>query len=232
MDLSNYCIGFDRDGTLEAENSPFPSALARKINILQQKGAFLFFASGREVAILQKIASSYGIDFDLIAGESGADIVGQQAAFSFPDLMIFKEKIQTFDLPPHKKDPHKKIIWTHYFFEHLPEAVKIVEKIIKENHLKLTVFPHPDYDGALDIVPEQVDKKNILPFLPKGRKILYFGDSENDYQLMNSPEVIPYTFANGIEKIKNLVIQKKGIVSEKIAGEGVLDILNQLFPGL
>lgn len=227
--LENYYLGFDRDGTLESEVHPFPAYLQQKIENLRQKGAKTFIASGRSIAELEHIAKQHQLHFDLFCGESGADILGTNLQVFYKDLTFFKEKIQEIQLPA-SEDDLKKVVWTKYFGKNLPEAEKIVQNFIHQHQLKLKLYGHPDYNGALDVVPLEVDKTNILAHIPEQAEIFYFGDSANDLGMMRSARVQPFAPSNATEEVKKIVLAKNGKIANLPAGEGVLEILNFLFP--
>jgi len=228
--LENHYIGFDRDGTLESPTHLFPASLAEQIQALQARGAKTFIASGRSVAELIEIAEAHQLKFDLICGENGGDIIDPKQEFTliYPDLDAFKASIDSIFLPPHIKDD-KKIIWTCYFKEHLVEAEKILSDFIKKNNWDLKIYAHPDYDGALDVLPKEINKTNVLRYIPEKTIITYFGDSENDIEMMLSERVQPHSMDNAIDEIKKIVKKRGGMVSKEAAGLGVSEILTEVF---
>ena len=228
--LENHYIGFDRDGTLESPIHFFPSGLAAQIQALRARGAKTFIASGRSVAELIEITETHQLKFDLICGENGADIIDPKREFTliYPDLDAFKASVDAIFLPPHVKDD-KKIIWTSYFNEHLPEAEKILSDFIQKNKWNLKIYAHPNYDGAIDVLPKEINKTNVLRYIPENTIITYFGDSENDMEMMLSQRVQPHTMDNAIDEIKKIVKKRGGMVSKAAAGLGVSDILAEIF---
>ena len=229
-ELENYCFGFDRDGTLESNESPFPVHLSEQIASLRAKGAKTFIASGRSLAELMDIIQTHQLQFDWICGENGAAIfdANNSATPLYPDLEAFKTAVQAITLPPSTADK-KQAIWTHYFHEHLPIAEKMVQDLIAQNRWQLKTYAHPDYEGALDVVPLAISKAELLRYIPTHLSIVYFGDSENDVEIMLSDRVQPHTVQNAKPVVKNIVREKQGIIAEQMAGLGVSYILATLF---
>lgn len=136
-----------------------------------------------------------------------------------------------------------------YFVKHRWEFTKSIDvnrlyqqvlKIITSNKLqdKLHVLP-PFPDGAFQVIRKdplsgRAIDKSWLPELvatiydtDKTIPIAMFGDGHNDIPAMKPKSVIPLTFTNAEEEVKEVVAEKKGYISPLPApdGLGVVDCL-------
>jgi len=233
QNANNIFIGFDRDGTLEIDGLPMPSALKQKIVALEHTGINIFFASGKSMDMIRGLANDIGVKPALLCAENGGHIYDfinkQESIFAkTADLDHFAKLIMDCKLPTERYE-HKISIWSRKFDKNVVQAKKIIEKVIRQNKLNLQVFAYPDGDGGLDVVPPGIDKEKLLDFIPQDAIIHYFGDSFNDYSLMKNNRLIPHTVANGKSIIKELVVKRGGYVAKQIAGDGVLSILCEIF---
>jgi HAD superfamily hydrolase (TIGR01484 family) len=227
-------VGFDRDGTLEAPAVPFPEALGEKIRQLQKQGVFVFIASGKSVAELQNIIADYGFSAHFICGESGGDFFPEHLlhAQNYPDLDAFKQKVPSiFSQLPSFYGEDKKTVWSKKFGKDVLDAEGIIKNFVQENNWRLNVYAHPfDGEGGLDVVPVGMSKALALAHIPQEAKIYYFGDAENDLEIMQDVRVLPNAPSNAKAEIKQLVLQKGGKVATQEAGLGILELLNIYFP--
>lgn len=232
--LKNYYIGFDRDGTLDLPGIDFPKKLSKQFSKLQELGAKLFLASGKDYRRLTTIAKQIHLDPWMICSENGGHIVTFEPQIDYVhkentlDLQYFLDNLHILNLPQYK-DEHKISIWSKKFGEHSLLAKNIIEEFIKIHELALHVYVHPDIDGGVDVLPIGIDKVNLLSFIPANAKIYYFGDAENDLCIMEHKRVIANTVSNARDIIKESVIKKSGIVSHLPAALGVSEILTKLF---
>jgi hydroxymethylpyrimidine pyrophosphatase-like HAD family hydrolase len=169
----------------------------------------------------------------MICAEAGGHIVIpsqhiDHVAPSHSDLVSFKERIHTLELPVHRDD-RKLSIWSKKFGDQVVEAEKNIKKFILENNWELAVYSYPDGDGGLDVVPPSIDKVNLLNYIPDNSTIYYMGDDHNDLRLLNHERTIPCTVANAKEAVKETVRRKQGYVATKAVGEGVSEMISQLF---
>ncbi len=82
---------------------------------------------------------------------------------------------------------------------------------------------------SIDISPEGISKGGaILEVFKNPNGILAIGDSEGDRTMLEIVE-FPACPANASQRIKKLVLSRKGYVSNKNNAEGVLDILKHFF---
>jgi hypothetical protein len=109
------------------------------------------------------------------------------------------------------------------------EAERRIKNFIDNNGWSLNVYSHPDGDGGLDVVPTGIDKINLVPYLPKDATIYYVGDADNDLGLLSHERIIPCTVANAKPHVQELVRSKGGHIASKPAGEGVVELMSQLF---
>lgn len=234
MQLDNTYIGFDWDGTLELFELKPSLALITLFKDLQNQGVQFFLASGKTCAALETVSQNIITPF-MFAGESGGHIrIPTQNLEKFSeasdDLKRFSELIKTYELPPHTLPLFSKAtIWCRMFGDRSLEAAKILEQIIKTHHLELDVFPHPEIDGAVDVVPHSLTKANVLKFIPQDARIYYFGDGLNDLALLKQERVYPCTMINAHEQVKALVTHRKGKIATQPACLGVHEILLKLF---
>lgn len=227
-------IGFDRDGTLASPAVPMPEKLVKQLDALQKEGVVLFVASGKSHAQLSAIFKEVAFNPWLIAAENGAHIVIPEQNIDsmiegrYPDLQQFLALLDSIPLPPYEDEP-KRIVWSKKFREHAEAAGEILREFVKEKNLKLDVFVYPDGLGGVDVVPQEIDKCMLLKHIPQDAIIHYFGDSENDLEIMCHSRVMPHTMSNAKEVVKACVKEKGGMISEHPAGLGVSDILHRLF---
>lgn len=229
----NIYVGFDRDGTLEMPGHPVPTRLMKQFESLKQMGIKLFLASGKNHPLLCDIATEMKLDPWMVCAEAGGHIVipsqnVNYVAGAHSDLVSFKEKIHTLELPAHGEEP-KLSVWSKKFGNHVLEAEACIRKFISENNWNLVVYSYPDGDGGLDVVPPGIDKINLLNYIPARSTIYYMGDDTNDLSLLTHERIIPCAVANAKQTVKDIVHHKKGYVATKPAGEGVSEIISHLF---
>jgi len=234
QDIANTLmfIGFDRDGTLETPSLPMPYKLKLKIIELEKSGINIFFASGKSMIQLKEIVKDIGVRSVLLCAENGGHICdlkknNESIVPITKDLERFISIIEKYKLPKHKYE-YKASIWSRQFYDNVIDAKKIIDEIINKNKLNLNVFIHPDHAGGLDVVPPEIDKMKLLDFIPPNAIIHYFGDSYNDFYLMENERVIPHTMDNAKDTIKELVNKRGGIIAKESAGEGVLSTLYKI----
>lgn len=233
MKLANTYIGFDWDGTLELFNLKPSKELIQLLKDLKTQGAQLFLASGKTCVALERVSQGI-IEPFMFAGESGGHIrIPQLGIEKFAqgneDLQRFAVIIQDYDLPPNTQPIRKETIWFRMFGEHSTHAAKIISEVIKKHELQLDVFAHPEIDGAVDVVPRDISKANVLQFIPEGARTFYFGDGENDMALLGHERVFPCTMDNAGFDVKNLVRERQGRIAMQPACLGVYEILSSLF---
>lgn len=233
MKLANTYIGFDWDGTLELFDLKPSKALISLFDHLQTQGVQFFLASGKTCASLERVSQGIIKPF-MFAGESGGHIrIPEHGIEKFAegndDLQRFALIIKDCDLPPSTQPITKETIWFRMFGEHSSHAAKIIEHVIEEYHLQLDVFAHPEIDGAVDVVPRDISKANVLPFIPKDARIYYFGDGLNDMALLSHTRVFPCTMSNAQDEVKILVRKRQGHIANQPACLGVHELLLNLF---
>jgi hydroxymethylpyrimidine pyrophosphatase-like HAD family hydrolase len=226
-------VGFDRDGTLEAPGHIIPTCLKRQFRSLQKMGIKLFLASGKSYSFLSKNARELELDPWMICSENGGHIVipSENIEVIFEenhDLFFFKEKINTVSLPVYQEE-QKLSIWSKKFGANLLEAEAKIKKLILENNWNLVVYNHSDIDGSLDVVPNGINKVNLLKYIPENSMIYFIGDAENDLSLLAHEKVISCSVSNATTTVKAVVKNKNGHIATKPVGEGVSEILKHLF---
>jgi hydroxymethylpyrimidine pyrophosphatase-like HAD family hydrolase len=232
--VNNFFIGFDYDGTLAAPGYPVFPELIQKIIDLERVGVSLFFASGKNMPFIQNFVDKIGVNPRFICAENGGHIrdftIGADSLFgNSTDLIRFNSLIQNESLPLH--EPEDKVsICTKRFGRNVLAAKKIIETVISKNKLCLSVFTHPD--GALDIVPQGINKTNLLDYIPHEAAIHYIGDSYNDLGMMRHTRVLPHTVANAEQDVKDAVRAKGGHIAPTPVGLGVLIILRNILESL
>lgn len=229
----NIYIGFDRDGTLEMPGHPLPTRLIQQLEALKNMGAYLFLASGKNHEFLSQIATDIKLDPWMICAEAGGHIAIPSKKINsiieaHSDLIAFKEKIHTLNLPPYEEEA-KYTVCSKKFGKNLLEAEAILKKFIADNNWNLTLYSYPDSDGSLDVVPPGIDKVNLLEHIPSHATIYYIGDDHNDLNLLAHDRIIPCTVGNAKQNVKEAVAKKQGHLSSHPAGKGVVDILSRLF---
>lgn len=231
--MTQIYVGFDRDGTLEMPGSPFPTMLSKQFLALRGKRIKLFLASGKNYDLLRGISKDIQLDPWMICAENGGHIVIKDQAVNVicqqhPDLAAFKAIISSVTLPPYNEEP-KESIWSKKFGDAVLEAETIIQKLIHAHQWDLKVYSYPDGDGGLDVVPPGIDKTLLLSHIPDDSIIYYVGDGDNDLSLLTHNRVIPCTVSNAKESVKRSVAQKNGYLATRPAGEGVSELLDQLF---
>ena len=231
--INNIYVGFDRDGTLEMPGNAVPERLMEQFDALKKKGIKLFLASGKNHVLLSDIAAEIQLDPWMICAESGGHIVIPSQQINHvegihSDLALFKALIHTVELPAYGEEP-KLSVWSKKFGHQVLEAEARIKKFISENDWKLEVYSYPDGDGGLDVVPPEIDKVNLLKYIPADAVIYYMGDGDNDLSLLSHERVIPCAVSNANKAVQKAVHHKKGHVATRPAGEGVSEILSKLF---
>lgn len=234
MQLEGIYIGFDRDGVLEMPGLGMSDKLIQQIKLLSIMGAKLFIASDKSYSLLSNILRDFGLNFWMICAENGGHIVIPEDNIDMiyspyeNHLDIFLEELSGLNLPEYKEE-HKKSIWSKKFGANALLAKNIIDAFIQKHNLQLTVYAYPSGDGGLDVVPNGIDKVNLLPFIPTDAVIHYFGDENNDLSLMAHSRVIPHTVANANTEIKQIVTNRNGFCADYNAGHGVSELLNKIF---
>ena len=236
MKILNFTIGFDRDGTLVLPDRPVPGRLTARIRRLEALGVAFFLASGKNMEFLELFTRELGITPLLIAAENGGHIrtyPERRDTVLAPtaDLLAFVREVSSLVLPPHGPEP-KLSIWSRKFGPQVEEAAAILADFVRRRGWALDVVAHPDVDGGLDIVPEGIDKDLLVAHLGTEGPIHYFGDSSNDIGLMRHPRITPHTVANARPEVVSLVKARGGRVAERVAGDGVADLIDSLFAHL
>lgn len=232
--VNNVFVGLDYDGTLTAPGYPIFPELIQKIIDLERLGISLFFASGKSMAFIQHFVDQLGISPRFICAENGGHVLdvrkGMETIFGAQtDLDSFIQAIEKEPLPAHI-DEDKISIWTKRFGDNVEDAVSIIRKLITEKGFTLSVYTHPD--GALDVVPDGIDKANLLDFIPRDATIHFVGDSHNDLGIMQNARVLPHTVANANREVKDLVARKGGYIAPTSVGHGVLGILRNILESI
>lgn len=229
---SNLYIGFDRDETLELPNLEFDNTIAKQLRFLQENGAKLFLASGKGCEFLSEHFKQFNLTFDLICGENGGHIISEKMNFikkcEKEHLDFFCKNIYSLELPYYENEP-KESIWTGRFFENALGAARKIQAFIEFHELDLQVYLHPDAVDAVDVVPNVIDKVNVLEFIPNNAEIHFFGDGENYLSLMKHDRITPHTISNAIPAVKECVLAKNGKISMLEARDGVSELIDKLF---
>ena len=226
MDLQNIYIGFDRDGTLEMEGVIVPYRLKEQFHSLQARGATLFIASGKSYIQLQNICQNLSLTPWLFCAENGAHIlIPEQNIERFEggdsaDFQRFLKMVDTLPFPAHRT-VLKKLIWSKAFDENVFTVIDMLQKLIKEQKLNVSLFSYPTCGGNIEVLPAEINKTTLLQHIPDKAVIHYIGDSENDLHLMQNNRVIPHAVGNASDIIKKCVEEKNGTISKDYAGIGV-----------
>jgi len=230
--MSELFIGLDRDGTIDMPGLPAPARLVEQLRRMQQDGAKVFIASGKSYDVLKDVCAGLRLEPWMYCCENGGHIViphtGREYVFSEgTDLQFFIDHVGELALPPYRDEP-KRSIWSKKFGSESLAAKRVIDEFVARHHLRLNVFAYPDGDGGLDVVPDGIDKSNLLPLLPDDAVVHFFGDGENDLGMMHSAGVVPHTVANGKQAVKQCVAEKGGHIADEPAGYGVCSVLAQL----
>jgi hydroxymethylpyrimidine pyrophosphatase-like HAD family hydrolase len=227
-------VGFDYDGTLESPGFPIHTKLARAMIELERRGVGVFFASGKNMPFIETLSRRIGVNPLLICAENGGHIrdvnTGKESVFGEQEVLDhFSRAIENEALPSNTHE-EKISIWTKRFGDDVEIAGNIIKKLVEKSGLNLSVYTYPD--GALDVVPDGIDKVNILDYIPHDAVIHYIGDSSNDLGIMQDPRVLPHTVANAKEEVKDLVAQKGGHIAQEPVGDGVAFILRNILESM
>ncbi|APR35244.1 HAD family hydrolase [Paraburkholderia sp. SOS3] len=230
--MSRIFIGLDRDGTIDMPGLPAPARLVEQLRGMQQDGAKVFIASGKSYDVLKEVCAGLGLEPWMYCCENGGHIViphtGREYVFSEgTDLAFFIAHVGELALPPSRDEP-KRSIWSKKFGGESLAAKRVIDEFVARHGLRLSVFAYPDGDGGLDVVPDGIDKSNLLRLLPEDAVVHFFGDGENDLGIMRSDGVVPHTVANGKRAVKQCVAEKGGHIADEPAGYGVCSVLAQL----
>ncbi len=230
MDKLAKYIGFDIDGTLLFAGDKLSTQMKHHIVKLQKLGHYVFFASGKPMQYIIDICKEFSFSPWAIVAENGGHVLldgkeGFSLAIKDNDLKLISQRFNFNTLPPHKVEKKKSIITLcFYTMKEGREARQSLIDFIHENQLNIDVFLYDD--GALDLVPEGVDKSVILNYIQADEPVMFFGDSFNDVSLISRSNVIPMAVYNSIYEIKTLALAKNGIVATHSAQRGVSEVLD------
>jgi hydroxymethylpyrimidine pyrophosphatase-like HAD family hydrolase len=230
--MRNLYIGLDRAGTLELPGLPPPLELSERLAELQDDGARIFVASGKRYEVLQRACAALDLTPWMYCCENGGHLVFPHSGFEYvadrdPDLAFFVRYVDTLPLPASEREA-KRTIWSSRFGKSALVAKSIIDDFVRRQGLALDVYSYPERDGTIDVVPQSIDKANLIRYVPPAAVIHYFGDDENDLGIMRDSRVTPHTVANAKPVVKHCVAGKRGLISELPAGLGVADVLEQL----
>jgi hydroxymethylpyrimidine pyrophosphatase-like HAD family hydrolase len=109
-------------------------------------------------------------------------------------------------------------------WEDIPQVSRDLESIIKTEKLNLYVIAHVD---AVDVMQNGLSKRTGLTVVAEHLGIRFeemigMGDGMNDLEMLSSVGY-PVAVANAHERIKEIVGERGGYISQKKFGEGVLE---------
>ena len=233
------CV-FDIDGVLNPAGKPVQKESIRALEILEEHGLGISFASGKHPWYITGGLVFSGLlrKNTVVIGESGGHVY-------FPEKMEYV--LYTKHLQDIKK--LKSIVYENQVFgydiweepketsftlflkkkEEIPELAGILREIIQKEKFNLYAIEHVD---AVDIMQEGVSKEVGLTVLSEHlcislEDMIGFGDGRNDLEMLSCVGY-PVAVANAVDDIKNMVKKRGGYISESKCGEGVLEAVHHL----
>lgn len=211
-------------------------------NLKKQNQVEFFLSTGRNMNELGHIISKFRNLFSYVSTENGGIVFDQHKNEKiYPSGQKPDEKLTELIDSVLKnyghlivKDRNKETIWSAEFEQNLDVVFQHCKNLIAERQLDITVYHHGNYNGTIDIVPNSINKVNILKILPSFHQVYFFGDSENDFELLAHEHVKAGTVENAKPRILQLVREKNGngFVSNQKCGLGVLDGLIHFSKGM
>ena len=208
-------LASDFDGTLNnGDDHSISQELQNYLIRLDKLGVKIFFASGRNLNFLRKIAKKINVIPFIIAAENGGHIwdqkTGEHLFSGIEDLEKFRSQVDKIECSDYE-DELKYSIWTRcYSLESAGEAAAKIQNLVINNGWNLKVFLHPS--GCVDVVPTGITKSNVSLFLTQAKyDIHYFGDGFNDLSLMMLDSVTPHTGGEWERRSQISCQKKRGI---------------------
>jgi HAD superfamily hydrolase (TIGR01484 family) len=233
------CV-FDIDGVLNPAGKPVQKESIRALEILEEHGLGISFASGKHPWYITGGLVFSGLlrKDTVVVGESGGHV-------------YFPEKMEYVLYTKHLQDVKKlkNIVYENQVFgydiweepketsftlflkkkEEIPELGGILREIIQKEKFNLYAIEHVD---AVDIMQEGLSKEVGLTVLSEHLGIsledmIGFGDGRNDLEMLSCVGY-PVAVANAVDDIKDVVKKRGGYISESKCGEGVLEAVHHL----
>ena len=228
------CV-FDIDGVLNPAGCPVQKEGIAGIEKLEEHGLEITFASGKHPWYITGGLVFSGLlrPDTIVVGESGGhvffprekervlyirfiDDIKKVKHHFFetlaPDYEVWEEPKETlFSLFPKK-------------WEDIPHVSRDLETIIMREQLNLYVIAHVD---AVDVMQNGLSKKTGLTVVAEHLGIQFeemigVGDGMNDLEMLSSVGY-PVAVANADDRVKEIVRERGGYISEEKFGEGVLE---------
>ncbi len=256
LDLKIKHAIFDIDGVLCKHGKNIMPESIDGINILNDKGVRVIYASGKHTWYITAGLSFSGLlkDNTIVIGENGGEI------FYPHNFRVQRYERYLKDVKKLKKEFYKRYLCNSelgLFFSHenysgnvweepkntiftiFPHDVKktptkilkkLFDEIIKEKSLNLYSLYNID---SAEVIQNGLNKAYALNILKKSKIIdpLYsisFIDGLNDKEVAEWVHY-PIAVSNAKKEIKEIVRKKRGYISKKPYGYGVLEAVNYLF---
>lgn len=241
----------DIDGTLGPHGGAVDPAVGAVLLGLRDLGYPVGVATGKNADYARGLCVGIGFHWNYICAESGAQFLelvdpgppptwrmAESAAGAANDLAKFRDKIdldplrRVFRLPQHGDVPYRPelkegiltLLPPDRDFEQTLAWYAFFEAVIDLFGLKLALKRHKA-DGSIDVVPEGINKalgvKRVCDLIGcKPEQILTAVDGENDDELAQGTTCIAVN--NAIPRLKSLVAEQGGFVSDCNDGQGFL----------
>ncbi len=233
------CV-FDIDGVLNPAGEPVQRESIIALERLEEQKLRASYASGKHPWYITGGLVFSGLlrDDTVVIGEAGGHVF-------FPrekEQILYTKHLR--DIKKLKKIFYEKQVFQHEFWEEpketlfsifprkrekIPTFADALQEIIQEEKLKLYVVAHVD---AIDAMQNGLSKQVGLEILCKHRNIslnemIAFGDGINDLEMLSCVGY-PVAVANAEEKIKEVVRERDGYISESKYGKGVLEAVDYI----
>ena len=237
--MYRVCV-FDIDGVLNEAGKPVQEESIQAIEMLEEHGLKIFFASGKHPWYITGALIFSGLlrEDTIVIGESGGHVFFPEKKES----VLYTEYLE--DVKKLKKIFYERQIFQHEFWEEPKETLfslfpresekiplfkRVLQEIIQEKNLNLYVIAHVD---ALDVLQNGLNKTVGLKVLCKYLhisldEIIAFGDWLNDLEMLSCVGY-PVAVANAVDTIKEVVQERGGYISQLEYGKGVFEAVDYL----
>jgi HAD superfamily hydrolase (TIGR01484 family) len=233
------CV-FDIDGVLNPAGCPVQKESITGIEELEEHGLKISFASGKHPWYITGGLVFSGLlrPDTVIVGESGGHVFFPREKEKIlytryiDDIKEVKRHFFEILAPEYEVWEEPKETLLSLFprkWEDIPQVSRDLETITRTENLNLYVIAHVD---AVDVMQNGLSKKTGLTVVAEHlgigfEEMIGVGDGMNDLEMLSSVGY-PVAVANAHEKIKEVVRERGGYISEEKFGGGVLEAVRHI----
>ncbi|MGC1121550.1 MAG: HAD family hydrolase [Candidatus Methanofastidiosia archaeon] len=228
------CV-FDIDGVLNPAGCPVQKESIAGIKELEGRGLKISFASGKHPWYITGGLVFSGLlrPDTVIVGESGGHVFfpreKEKVLYTrhIDDIRKVRQHFFEIEGPRYEVWEEPKETLFSLFprkWEDIPKVSQDLENIIETENLNLYVIAHVD---AVDVMQNGLSKRTGLTVVTEHLGISFeemigVGDGMNDLEMLSCVGY-PVAVANAHERIKEIVRERGGYISQEKFGEGVLE---------